>query len=135
MVTWSPGAGGLASGRVAAGASEHLMEHLPEVPLLPVPRLPRSFSALLSLISALHIYFPPCLPQAVGIFVVLETSSPEKQEVFGSEEFRAATDSREPAPGWGWGPVSFQARGEQVPWMGLNSRIPASISQQRRPHG
>lgn len=47
VVTWSPGAGGLASGRVAAGASEHLMEHLPEVPLLPVPRLPRSFSALL----------------------------------------------------------------------------------------
>lgn len=53
----------------------------------------------MSLISALQIYFPPRLPQAVGIFVVLETSSPEKQEVFGSEEFTAATDSWEPAAG------------------------------------
>lgn len=107
MVTWSPGAGGLALSAGNAeplrtcGASAHLREHLPEVPLLPGPRLPPSFSALLCLISALQIYFPPRLPQAVGLFVVLETSSPEEQEVFGSEEFTAATNSREPAPGVG----------------------------------
>lgn len=37
----------------------------------------------------------------MGLFVVLETSSPEEQEVFGSEEFTAATNSWEPAPGVG----------------------------------
>ena len=61
----------------------------------------------MSLILALQIYFPPRLPQAVGLFVVHETSSPEEQEVFGSEEFTAATNSQEPAPGVGLGLCVF----------------------------
>ena len=91
----------------------------------------------MSLIFALQIYFPPRLPQAVGLFVVHETSSPEEQEVFGSEEFTAATNSQEPAPGEGVGVglCVFPGPRGASSWTGLKSwRIPASVSQQRKPH-
>lgn len=93
MVTWGSGRLDLNAG--AAGAPGHL----PEVTLPSGhPAAPEFLSFVTSCISMM-IYFLLLLPRAVGLFVVLETSSPEEKEVFGSNEFIPATNSWAPALG------------------------------------
>lgn len=133
LVTWSPGAGGLAlsAGNVeplcTCGSTYRKSRSSPAPGSRLVSQLCCVSFRRCRFIS-LHAFL-----KLWGSLLCLKLVAQKSRKYLGRENSplppTAGSQRR------GWGSVSFQACREQVPWMGLKSwRIPASVSQQRRPH-